>query len=113
MKNLALFVSLAACISIAHAACPVMTSAPEELVKRVSATSSFGQRIYTRYDGPSGVTDRTFSEALAIFKSDLEKHQSAECKSMGATAIINMDVDFDVDFVEQRYFFLATYDLVK
>ena len=96
------------------AMCAVMTSSPPELTNKINGTSSFGQHIFSRYDSPNGgIADRDFAEALKMFTNSLASHQAAECAKRGATTIINMDIDFDVDFDRQRYFFLATYDFVS
>tara|TARA_R110001592_G_scaffold221139_1_gene475780 strand:+ start:3580 stop:3927 length:348 start_codon:yes stop_codon:yes gene_type:complete len=113
MKKALLGAMLIASSSLGYSMCAVMTSSPPELMAKINGTSSFGKHFFTRYDGPNGgIADRDFSEALNLFKSELSMHQAAECQKRGATTIINMDIDFDVDFERQRYFFLATYDFV-
>ncbi|EIF42761.1 hypothetical protein DOK_11876 [gamma proteobacterium BDW918] len=100
--------------SFSQAVCIVMTSAPPGLMDKITGTSSFGQHIFSRYDSPNGgIAERDFAEALQLFKQNLVLHQAKECDANGAAAIINMDIDFDVDFERQRYFFIATYDFVK
>ncbi|POP51529.1 hypothetical protein [Zhongshania marina] len=114
MIKLFLGAVLLALSSYSVAMCAVMTSSPPELTNKINGTSAFGQDIFTRYDAPNGgIADRDFADALKMFTSNLASHQAAECAKRGATTIINMDIDFDVDFEKQRYFFLATYDFVS
>jgi len=114
MKSSLLAFLLIVSSSLSQALCIVMTSAPDAFTEKISGTSSFGQHIFSRYDAPNGgIAERDFSEALQLFKANLVDYQAKECAANGASAIINMDIDFDVDFERQRYFFLATYDFVK